>query len=518
MKTIVRIVYIIFVFQIQFIPCFSQRVLQHKPLYIKNEISNNVIRISWNVDSSAKHKVFRVFKMDESNPAFHQIKPGLIFKTEKKLLILTFTDSITKGSSFARYYMSTLDSKGKGIPVSDTITVSLTEKNKIPVPEHIRVLEDKDNSTVRLSWQLSSNTIINYISIYRSIKYDSLYEKIADVGAKDSVFMDVHTEPMQKYYYYLVSRGFLGEESYPSLKVFAIPQNAQKPDFPRNIHAESAKNGVMISWPSADDFINGYYIYRGMGKGLPMEQISGFIKKGKPETVYIDSSHVIKGNKLYTYAIQSESRSYVKSDMSDTVLVRPGKPTEPMTPFGMELTVHQKGIKIYWQDMTVLEDNLLGYQLYRRESGGKTKYALLNSKLLGANSNSFLDTTALPGIKYEYALESIDIFNGHSKLSSPATGQVKQEELVAPAMLRYYPSDKGIILEWDEVYGDNIAGFNIYRYKRGEKPVLLTSVDRNITVFEDNTVKSNNTYLYYLTSYNGSKVESNPSESIVVER
>jgi fibronectin type 3 domain-containing protein len=518
MKTIVRIVYILFVFQIQFFPCFSQRVIQHKPIYIKNEISNNSVKISWSVDSSAKHTVFRIFKMDESTPVFQQIKPGLLFTTGKKLLILTFTDSITKGSSYARYYMSALDSKGKGIPVSDTITVSLTERSRIPVPEHIRVLEDKDNSSVRLSWQLSSKKIINFISIYRSIQYDSLYEKIADVGANDSVFMDVHTEPMQKYYYYLVSRGFLGEESYPSLKVFAIPQSAQKPDIPGNIHAESAKNGVMISWPSGDDFINGYYIYRGMGKGLPMEQISGFIKKGKSETVYIDSSHVIKGNKMYTYAIQAESRSYVKSNMSDTVLARPGKPTEPMTPFGMELTVHQKGLKIYWQDMTVLEDNLLGYQLYRRESGGKTKYALLNSKLLNANSNSFLDTTALPGIKYEYALESIDIFNGHSKLSAPSTGQRKQEELVAPAMLRYYPSDKGIILEWDEVYGDNIAGFNIYRFKSGEKPVLLISVNRDIIHYEDNTVRPKNTYMYYITSFNAGKVEGIPSESIVVER
>jgi fibronectin type 3 domain-containing protein len=255
-----------------------------------------------------------------------------------------------------------------------------------------------------------------------------------------------------------------------------------------------------------------------MGKGLPMEQISGFVKKGKTETVYIDSSHVIKGNKLYTYAIQAESRSYIKSGMSDTVLVRPGKPTEPMTPFGMESTLPQKGIKLYWQDMTVLEDNLLGYQLYRRESGANTKYAPLNSTLLGANSNSYLDTTALPGIKYEYALESIDIFNGHSKLSSSATGQRKQEEIAAPAMLRYYPSDKGIVLEWDEVYGDNAAGFNIYRYKRGEKAVLLTSVNKNILTYEDNTVVSKNTYLYYVTTFSGSKIESEPTESIVVER
>lgn len=518
MKTVVRIVYILVVFQLQLIPCFSQRVTQNKPIYIKNEISNQTVRISWSVDTSAKHTVFGIYKMDGSSPAFHQIKPGLQFKTEKKLLIFTITDSITNGSPYARYYMSALDSKGKAIPVSDTITISLTEKNNIPVPEHIRVAADKDNSGVRLSWQLSSHTIINYISIYRSVNYDSLYEKISDVPAKDSVFMDLHTEPMQKYYYYLVSRGFLGEESYPSLKVFAIPQSAQKPDQPRNIHAESAKNGVMISWPSSDDFINGYYIYRGMGKGLPMEQISGFIKKEKSETVYIDSSHVIKGNKFYTYAIQAESRSYIKSGMSDTVLVRPGKSTEPITPFGMELTVHEKGLKIYWQDMTVLEDNLLGYQLYRREYGAKTKYALLNPALLSANSNSYLDTTALPGVNYEYALESIDIFNGHSKLSSPATGRLKLEEIAAPSMLRFYPTDKGIVLEWDEVYGDDIAGFNIYRYKSGEKPALLISVNRDMNNYEDNTVRPKNTYMYYITSFNTRKVESSATESIVVER
>ena len=323
---------------------------------------------------------------------------------------------------------------------------------------------------------------------------------------------------MQKYYYYLTSSTYLGEASYASNKYYAIPASDAKPDKPRYFKGLPVKSGVKLSWRSKDDFVKGYYVYRSTGKGLPMNQISGYLLKKDKDTVmtYIDSSSAIRGNKMYAYAMMAESYSYVKSDMSDTLYIIPGKKTEPMQPFEVDAVVRDTAIKVRWHDMTKLENNISGYNVFRRKSGPKENFMKLNKALIKAEVNCYYDNTAARGISYEYEVESLDIFGGISKKSSAALGMIPEEEIVSPNGLKYSLTKNGYLLEWNEVMMDDMAGYRIYTYTEGVAPALLASVDKTTNSYELTKLMKGKQTFIYMTVFNKAGKESAASETIVI--
>lgn len=488
-----------------------------KAFYENKTIQDKKITVKWKLPLKEDFPYYyKVFRMDEQSKVFEQILPGVTVSSDKKATYYSFTDSIKGGSYFGRYFLSPYDEYGYTGANSDTITVSFYEKKDIPAPDKIKITELRDKGAVKISWKLAHLPILKMVHIYRSTHYDTLFAKIADVDANDSAYIDRQITPMQKYYYYLTSSTWLGEVSFASNKYYAIPASDAKPDKPRNFKGQPVKSGVKLTWRSKDDFVRGYYVYRGNGKDMPMSQISGYLLKKDSITSYTDSSAFIKGSKMYAYAIMSESFSYVKSDMSDTLYIIPGKKTEPMQPFEVDAVVRDTVIKIRWHDMSKMEDKLAGYNVYRRKSGTRDNFVCLNKTLINPQVNSFYDKTALKDVTYEYAVESKDIFGGVSKRSNTVLCKISSPEIASPNGLKYSLTKNGYLLEWNEVMFDDMAGYKIYTYTEGNAPYLLASVDKSANNYElTKLVKGKQTFVY-MTAYNKAGKESAASETIVI--
>jgi len=490
---------------------FSQNksaIVFAKIVYDKKEISGNHVSISWKFLKGTYPSKYKVFKRGLNDKSFSLIMPEQYYVMRKNVPIYIFTDSIKPGEKYARYFMTPLDSLGKAGTNTDTITISLFDLSTVTIPEKIKTEVIRKNGSVKLSWHVPSKDMVNRVAIYRSIYYDSLYTKIADLPLSDSTYIDTRVKSMERYYYYLTSQGVLGESSSPSIKVFAIPNDTLKPERPLGFRCQQFNKGVKLFWNSNDNFVRGYYVYRGTGKGLPMEMISGYLEKSDSATVYIDSSNAITGSKTYTYAVQAESYSYMKSKFSDTLLVRPGKPTVPQQPFDITTYAGDSTIKVRWKDMTKLEDNILGYNVYRRIAETSDKLICITSKPVSASKNYFVDATVKKGVAYEYAVECIDIFKGKSKMSEVATGIIEAVIPVSPKGLKYYPSAKGITLEWNEVLSQSIVSYKIYQYLENETPKLIATVDKANSTYEVTTLTKGKLNFFYVTAYSKEGKES----------
>ena len=71
----------------------------------------------------------------------------------------------------------------------------------------------------------------------------------------------------------------------------------------------------------------------------------------------------------------------------------------------------------------------------------------------------------------------------------------------------------GVLISWSAVFEDGLKNYNVYRYIKGVKPLLLGTIEgneKNLS-FIDSTVTPGKMYFYYITTTNKSGLESNPS-------
>ena len=337
---------------------------------------------------------------------------------------------------------------------------------------------------------------------------DTLYQCIADISPNDTVFIDKNTEPTQKYYYYINGTTWTGEKSSSSIRIFCITDNKTTPSKPSPPTVESIKNGVKISWEITDPFIRGYYIYRANGIGDTAMQISNLLLKQDSITSYIDSSNSIEGNKVYAYSIVAESKSYVKSLPSDQILVRPGKKIMLLPPNEISIVKSKNGIKLIWQDMTIIQEGISGYNIYRRVYNSGKEFVKINSELVSYETNFFIDSLIQTDTYYEYTTSCFDFYGNTSNYGASAVGFKNKTNLASPVNIRLFPENGFINIEWDEVFSETMIGYRIYRESNEQKPIIIKDVDKTITEFKDNTFEKGKQYRYWVVSLYKGNLES----------
>jgi hypothetical protein len=92
-----------------------------------------------------------------------------------------------------------------------------------------------------------------------------------------------------------------------------------------------------------------------------------------------------------------------ESQGSAEVEVTPRDVFPPHQPTGLAVSVEGRVIKLYWFPNE--EADLAGYRVYRR-AGPAAEFVLLGEA--SAAEPSFVDATAAPGVRYDYAVAAID--------------------------------------------------------------------------------------------------------------
>jgi hypothetical protein len=289
-----------------------------------------------------------------------------------------------------------------------------------------------------------------------------------------------------------------------------------------------------LSWDWDREPVAGFYVYRSRGPRDSLRLVSERLLPRDSIMVFEDTAPELESYYSYAYAVQSESKSHLRSVLAETAYVQPAKPTHPRAPFDLEAAARDGEVKLFWMDMRSAVKALAGYQVYRRELdslGNGPELAPLGDtgSFVPAQTNSYADATVEPGRAYEYAIRCRDMFGGTSPLSEPAIAAVRGIEVVPPAGLRAWKTNEGVAVAWDETIQDSITWYRLYRSERepismqetGEtpvepKPALVTTLPADQREFTDRKVTAGKLYRYYVTCVSPDGRESEPGEKVSV--
>ena len=181
------------------------------------------------------------------------------------------------------------------------------------------------------------------------------------------------------------------------------------PQAPRDCTLERRNRLVVLSWQpvgaladgrAAGD-ISGYTIYRRVEKG---EYEAALNAQPIQEVVFEDIPPEYDTVYYYTVrAVRTLEQTIIESDACPEVRLEYFDITPPEAPRFLTAIGQPEGILLKW--MAKSEKGFAGYHVYRRTGTGG-EFKRLNPELL--RTNSWVDTTAVKGQGYEYAVSAVD--------------------------------------------------------------------------------------------------------------
>ncbi len=468
-------------------------------IYHQKKILANGMKLSWKVtENKYAGSYFTLFHQTTGKGKFTKVDFTRWINYRKEGAFVEFTDTLLQNAPYAKFYVVSYDAWfNKGF-VSDTVIVSINNRQTFPMPQNFTVKTDDHTGIVKLSWHLSDPTVVRNVNIYRGQYFNQPFTRIASVDSKTTTYEDKNVKAGNKYYYFLQSTGFLNEKSLPTVKIYAYSKSDEKPFKPVNIIGKSIKGGVLLQWPHGNDFIKGYFVYRNNGYTDSLVEVSGFIPNTDTTLQFADTGKLLSPKWFYAYAIKSVSQNNVESDFSDTLKIRPSIKMPPPEPYGLEVLKKNDNVWIAWQNMLAHNNSVLGYKL-RRVHIAESDTIILN-KLISNQTNYFIDTTADITETYAYGLQTISVTEDISPIRwITYHGQLARPP--APLYPTILKDSDSLEITWSPVFDTGVKGYKVYGYKRGHKPMLAGTTKTDKTRLKI-SAPSPGLWFYYIESYN----------------
>ena len=218
-----------------------------------------------------------------------------------------------------------------------------------------------------------------------------------------------------RFMYSMVLIGPEGKRS--SLPLPALIELVEAPPPPSDLELEVAEGEVRLEWAPGPAEESRYNVYRGpAGAGRPPEQPVN--RAPLTEPLYIDTT--FRYGETYRYFVRAVAVAGLPMRESADGQAREVQPLDrfpPAAPTGLAVAAEGNVLRLYWFPND--EPDLAGYRLYRRKEPGaepgeeeKPPAALGEPpQLIGEvplAETSYSDTTAVPGVRYHYAVTAID--------------------------------------------------------------------------------------------------------------
>ena len=216
----------------------------------------------------------------------------------------------------------------------------------------------------------------------------------------------------------------------------------------------------------------------------------------------------------YLYKVRSRTGWWYPSSDSNIVSFTWSIP--PKVPGGLHIVAGDRTLALSWKPVKEnIDGSPLGqvpvYQVYRKS--GDDQFAALGEPVQGLK---FIDTELKNDRPYFYRVRTLITF-----ADTLQAGEFSQEisgiprDLTPPAEPRHLVAiaiPAGVKLAWQSVFGDDLAGYRIYRRedKSGE-PELIVEVGSDQNQYIDKNVTAGRKWFYSVTSFD--KVQP-PNESL----
>ncbi|MGL4561929.1 MAG: hypothetical protein ACRCV0_06560 [Brevinema sp.] len=237
---------------------------------------------------------------------------------------------------------------------------------------------------------------------------------------------------------------------------------------------------VEITW-SLNPYYKSYQIFRATGEFIGDHVPISSLIKGNSFVDY----NTIPGQNYY-YHVVAYNHSGAAIFQTDSVLGYGGISTIlPPKNINSIKAISSDEIRITWDSVP----QATAYAIYRRISG-QDNYVSVGQ----TDFPYYSDTTALPGILYQYRIASIDTSSFEGALSAPVEG------------LRFGISDNifatdgqfddQIALSWDSVLC--VQSYNIYRSVNEKIPQFIANTSSDIYIDKDVSLKHGQLYYYWV--------------------
>lgn len=482
-----------------------------KAMFFKHQFINDKLSLQWILREKVAIGGFEVYRRDNLKGDFYPVKVPVGYAHNLDTTFVFVNDTLAKHYEVYEYKLRPYDLLGNKGAFTATTKVNTFTTADLPFLRKFKAVAFT-NREIKLSWVIDFKPFIRNIQITRSVSFDSGFVAIAEVSPRDSTYTDVLSGSMENYYYRLVIHGPDGM-TLPTSSTFVLYESKLKPEAPQNVTFRTVDRGVELSWEDLQRNVFGYYIFR-------REKNEGFIQISEPVMVnpkgqyhYVDTTLSLHGDRTYDYAVKTISDSYVLSQFSDTVTVRPDIEVLIEIPQNFRGRKADNKVYLFWDDMT--DPNLMGYKVFRKKTF-ETEFTMLHDSLLPAGTNHFIDSSMEKGYAYDYALKAYSFFGSKSNFSHPLQFKFYLNLPTPPSGVKAHKVHEGIRIMWGDVVTNDLEGFNLYRYSTGSKPTRITTVAANRHDFLDPHVERGQLYFYYVTSSNKQEIEGQPSEAVSI--
>lgn len=272
--------------------------------------TNYVVTVKWSKSTSDDVKGYRLYK------AFHP-SHGFVPVTALVINDTTYTDSLADDRLEKKVYYQivALDHHYNHSKRSEPIFAPIPDKIPPTPPLLMTAVLDKKNQ-VELTWHKSSSSDVESQTVLRRMAEDSTYEAIAQLSAKDSIYMDTGTGRGDAEYaeYYVLATDSSSNKSKRSNGKRIL----YKDDLDMStISLESAdpENGnIQLVWdyPAKEYSV---LIYR-----AAKDESFELIGRAQEGTTYTDSS--VRKGKEYQYKVTAVETNGYRSPISEVLSVK----------------------------------------------------------------------------------------------------------------------------------------------------------------------------------------------------
>ena len=498
---------------------FGQKPTIEKPTLLHTLVSDSLIEISWMLSRRNSPDAFfgNIYVQEGSPSPYNKVGTTMAVNSSSgDTLLLRWTQEVKKGYAYSFYVVPTTIAFYEGI-ASDTTTVISINENAIAQPSDLQAVDTSNG--ILLTWKNPVKVDAQRMwLLQRTHEVSKPYINIATLDPRNTNYLDQEVMPSEQYYYRIRTITLNNDTLSPSSHNSARHNSAVlSPMMPENVTASTGKQGIQIKWNKVKmpDVI-GYYVYRSITENNVMEQISMLVK----DTTYMDTLPTY-GRNRYIYGVRAFTGSNSMGYLGTSDIFIPENTIKPAAPTGLIYYVQAGSVHLAWDDASLRDRAITGYNIYRKAGNAITIDTKNPSRsgfsLVHNTTDLSWDDIATSEASISYALTAIDQYGNESEVGQVVTITTVAPHIAIPDNFTARKTSKGIAIEWNVANNTNENTYILYRRAAGETTaVKLNTVPAARQQYIDNTAKSNT--LYYYSIENKTSIGTSPrSEEVVVK-
>ena len=350
--------------------------------------SEGVVRLSWTASSDngtiAKYNVYRDSVLIGSSNGTAYNDPTAI-------------------GGYYEYYIEAVDNEGNVSRASESVFID----NLAPTAP-ILTLNSVQDSYISLSWECSDNVGVTRYDLYKNgVKYKTI---------DNSTYIDLSVSSDETYVYYVVAYDAFSNASEKSNEITVYTgEDTQAPVITEITSKKRKYNNRAVITVSVKDNIgvSSVLIQCSHDNETWVDSTSETADGGASVTVNVAiDTKLYKDGDLYIRAVAEDNSGNVSQASTSPVCMIIVDNTAPDMLDRFNLSTSNNQIELSWNMSTAVD--FAHYNLYR--SVDNINYTIISDGLFGT---SYVDTTALIGVTYYYAISAVDAVGKYPPTNPP---------------------------------------------------------------------------------------------------